>query len=156
MERTDVIRFLTNDFWKYINEGGMHPGELTGAQITGMPSNHSNTNSTEKAYVETMSKAERARYLAVTVLIALKDCSDFKYRGKHRSILEAYYIERLGNQATMIKVGMSESQYKPSKKAALKEFIQRYNFWRDYRQCPELPELFYPQNTKNHPKTSQK
>ena len=112
MERTDVIGFLTRDFWKYINEGGMHPGELSGVQITGMPSSHSNTNSTEKEYVETMSKAERARYLATTVLIAIKDCSDFEYRGKHKTILEAYYIQNLDNQATMIKVGMSEAQYK--------------------------------------------
>lgn len=156
MERTDVISFLTRDFWKYINEGGMHPGELSGVQITGMPSSHSNTNSIEKEYVETMSKAERARYLATTVLIAIKDCSDFEYRGKHKTILEAYYIQNLDNQATMIKVGMSEAQYKRSKKSALKEFIQRYNFWRDYRQCPELPEIFYPQKPKKHLKTAQK
>ena len=56
----------------------------------------------------------------------------------------------------MIKVGMSEAQYKRSKRSALKEFIQRYNFWREYRICPELPELFYPQKPKKHPKTTQK
>lgn len=156
MERTDVISFLTKDFWKYINEGGMHPGELSAAQISGMPSSHSNTNTTEKAYVETMSKAERARYLAVTVLTAIKDCSDFEYNGKHRSILEAYYVQNLDNRSAMYKVNMTEAQYKKAKRGALMEFIQRYNFWRDYRQCPELPEIFYPQKTKKHPKTSQK
>ncbi len=156
MERTDVISFLTKDFWKYINEGGMHPGELSGVQITGMPSNHSNINNTEKEYVETMSKAERARYLATTVLIAIKDCSDFEYHGKHKSILEAYYVQNLDNRSTAIKVNMSDAQYKKAKKAALREFIQRYNFWRDYRDCPELPALFYPQKTKKHPKTTQK
>ena len=154
MERTDVISFLTKDFWKYINEGGMHPGELSGVQITGMPSNHSNINNTEKEYVETMSKAERARYLATTVLIAIKDCSDFEYHGKHKSILEAYYVQNLDNRSTAIKVNMSDAQYKKAKKAALREFIQRYNFCRDYRDCPELPALLYPQKTKKHPKTT--
>ena len=156
MERTDVISFLTKDFWKYINEGGMHPGELSGVQITGMPSNHSNINNTEKEYVEIMSKAERARYLATTVLIAIKDCSDFEYHGKHKSILEAYYVQNLDNRSTAIKVNMSDAQYKKAKKAALREFIQRYNFWRDYRDCPELPVLFNTQKTRKHPKTTQK
>ena len=121
-----------------------------------MPSNHININNTEKEYVEIMSKEERARYLATTVLIAIKDCSDFEYHGKHKSILEAYYVQNLDNRSTAIKVNMSDAQYKKAKKAALREFIQRYNFWRDYRDCPELPALFYPQKTKKHPKTTQK
>lgn len=156
MERTDVISFLSKDFWRYINQGGMHPGELSAAQISGVPSSHTNINSTEKEYIETMSKAERARYLAITILIAIKDCSDFEYRGKHKSILDAYYVQNLDNRSTAIKVNMSDAQYKRAKKEALQEFIQRYNFWRDYRQCPELPEIYYPQKPKKLPKSTQK
>ena len=156
MGRTDVISFLKKDFWRYINQGGMHPGELSAAQISGMPPNHTNINSTEREYIETMGGAERARYLAITVLIAIKDCSDFEYRGKHKSILEAYYVQNLDNRSTAIKVNMSDAQYKRAKRAALKEFIQRYNFWRDYRQCPELPEIYYPKQPKKHSKATPK
>ena len=153
-ERKDVNEFLKKDFWRYMYQGGIHPGQLTGASFDLAPSGHTNINTTEKSYIDVMSKAERARYLAVTILIAIKDCSDFEYRGKHRSILEAYYVQNLDNQATATKVELSDAQYKKAKRAALKEFIQRYNFWRDYRQCPELPEIFYPQKTKKHPKST--
>ena len=155
-ERKDVNDFLKKDFWSYMYDGGIHPGQLTGASFDLTPSGHSNINSTEKSYVETMSKAERAQYLALTVLVAIKDCTNFEYHGKHRAILEAYYIENLNNQQARMKVGMSDAEYKTSKKDALKEFIKRYDYWRNARNCPELPALFYPQKPKKLPKTAQK
>ena len=156
MESKDVNKFLKKDFWGYMYQGGIHPGQLTGTSFDLAPAGHSNTNSTEKAYVDTMSKAERAQYLALTVLVAIKDCTDFEYHGKHRTILENYYIQNLNNYQTQVKVGMNDSEYKTAKKNALKEFVQRYTHLRDARKCPELPELFYPQKPKNRPKTAQK
>ena len=47
---------------------------------------------------------------------------------------------------------MNDSEYKTAKKNALKEFISRYDYWRDARDCPELPPLFYPQKPKKAPK----
>ena len=92
----------------------------------------------------------------MTVLVAIKDCTDFEYHGKHRTILENYYIQNLNNYQTQVKVGMNDSEYKTAKKNALKEFISRYDYWRDARDCPELPPLFYPQKPKNRPKSIQK
>mgnify|MGYP001855725346 FL=1 len=155
-ERKDVNEFLKKDFWRYMYQGGIHPGQLTGASFDLAPSGHTNINTTEKSYIDVMSKAERAGYLAATVLYALKDCTDFKYGGKHKTILEAYYIRHLNNQQTMLRVNMSDAEYKRAKKDALKEFVQRYTHLRDARKCPELPELFYPQKPKNRPKTAQK
>lgn len=155
-ERKDVNDFLKKDFWSYMYDGGIHPGQLTGASFDLAPSGHSNINTTEKSYVETMNKAERAEYLALTVLTAIKECTNFKFHGKHRAILEAYYIENLNNSQVRLKVGMTDAEYKPAKKAALIEFIKRYDYWREARDCPELPVLFYPQKTKKHPKSAQK
>lgn len=155
-ESKDVNKFLKKDFWGYMYQGGIHPGQLTGTSFDLAPAGHSNTNSTEKAYVDTMSKAERAQYLALTVLVAIKDCTDFEYHGKHRTILENYYIQNLNNYQTQVKVGMNDSEYKTAKKNALKEFISRYDYWRDARDCPELPPLFYPQKPQNRPKSIQK
>ena len=155
-ERKDVNDFLKKDFWGYMYDGGIHPGQLTGASFDLTPSGHSNINTTEKSYVETMNKAERAKYLALTILKAIKDCTNFKFHGKHRAILEAYYIENLNTYQTRVRVGMTEAEYKPAKKEALIEFIKRYDYLRKARQCPELPELFYPQKPKKHLKTTQK
>lgn len=57
MESKDVNKFLKKDFWGYMYQGGIHPGQLTGTSFDLAPAGHSNTNSTEKAYVDTMSKA---------------------------------------------------------------------------------------------------
>ncbi|WP_270451037.1 hypothetical protein [Lactobacillus crispatus] len=156
MESKDVNDFLKKDFWAYMYQGGIHPGKLTGASFDLAPTGHTNTNSTEKTYVDTMGKAERAQYLALTVLVAIKDCTDFEYHGKHRTILETYFIQNLNNQQTQVKVGMNDSEYKSAKRDALKEFIKRYDYWRDARDCPELPPLFYPQKPKKRPKSTQK
>lgn len=143
-ENKSVTKFLNEDLWHYINRGGVHPSQLSSPQLSSVPGGHSNTNGVEKSVLHTMSEAERATYLALTILIAIKDCTDLNYGGRHRSILEAYYIEKLDNQATAIKVGLTYRQYKSAKKGALHEFIERYNFWRKKRECPELPTLVYP------------
>lgn len=45
-ERKDVNDFLKKDFWSYMYDGGIHPGQLTGASLDLVPSGHSNTNTT--------------------------------------------------------------------------------------------------------------
>lgn len=153
-ESKSVIDFLKNDFWHYLNQGGVHPSQLSSPQLSLAPGGHSNTNHVEKSLVGQMSRAERATYLAVTIMMSIKDCSDLEYGGKHRSILEAYYIHKLDNRATAIRVGLTDRQYRSAKKAALQEFIERYEFWREKRDCPELPVLYYPKCRKKGAKTS--
>lgn len=134
--------FLKHDLWSYISKGGMHAGELTGVKLSDTPISHSNINGTEKSYIEKMSDAERARYLAITVLIAINDCSNYEYT-RHKDIINWYYIHGLNNRQAAIKVSLSEQQYKTQKKEALIEFTQRFNFWRAYRNCDDLPILIY-------------
>lgn len=142
IEKKEVKDFLAHDFWSYINKGGMHPGELTGVQLSATPGGHSNVNTIENSYVETMNEAERARYLANTVLKAIQDCTNFEHT-RHQDILNWYYIHGLKNQEVEIKVGLFGRTYKKEKNKALIEFVQRFNFWRSYRRCDELPLLFY-------------
>ena len=147
-ERKDVNDFLKKDFWSYMYDGGIHPGQLTGASFDLTPSGHSNINSTEKSYIETMSKAERAQYLALTVLVAIKDCTNFEYHGKHRAILEAYYIENLNNLQSRMKVGMTEGEYKTAKKGVMHVIVPSYRHFstlrnpKSYQKLPRNKPLF--------------
>lgn len=138
--KKDVRQFLRKDFWHYINLGGINYNQLSSPQLTFTPNTHSYTNGTEKRLIDDMSEAERSTYIATTIIIAFKDCTDIEGR-RHKSILEDYYIKDLTNQAVAIRVNLTESQYKKAKRNALIEFTERFNFWRLKRDCPELPIL---------------
>lgn len=138
--KKDVRQFLRKDFWHYINLGGINYNQLSSPQLTFTPNTHSYTNGTEKHLIDDMSEAERSTYIATTIIIAFKDCTDIEGR-RHKSILEDYYIKDLTNQAVAIRVNLTESQYKKAKRNALIEFTERFNFWRLKRDCPELPIL---------------
>lgn len=139
-ETMNVKKFLKDDFWHYINLGGIQYNQLSSPQISFMPSSHSNTNGTEKRLIDDMSEAERSTYVATTIVIAFKDCTDIEGQ-RHKSILEDYYIKELTNQAIAIRVNLSDWKYKKAKRKALEEFTERFNFWRLKRDCPELPIL---------------
>lgn len=139
-ETMNVKKFLKEDFWHYINLGGIQYNQLSSPQISFMPSSHSNTNGTEKKLIDDMSEAERSTYVATTIVIAFKDCTDIEGQ-RHKSILEDYYIKELTNQAIAIRVNLSDWKYKKAKRKALEEFTERFNFWRLKRDCPELPIL---------------
>lgn len=139
-ETMNVKKFLKDDFWHYINLGGIQYNQLSSPQLTFMPSSHSNTNGTEKRLIDDMSEAERSTYVATTIVIAFKDCTDIEGQ-RHKSILEDYYIKELTNQAIAIRVNLSDWKYKKAKRKALEEFTERFNFWRLKRDCPELPIL---------------
>lgn len=139
-ETMNVKKFLKDDFWHYINLGGIQYNQLSSPQISFMPSSHSNTNGTEKRLIDNMSDIERSTYVATTIVIAFKDCTDIEGQ-RHKSILEDYYIKELTNQAIAIRVNLSDWKYKKAKRKALEEFTERFNFWRLKRDCPELPIL---------------
>lgn len=139
-ETRDVKLFLKKDFWHYINLGGINYNQLSSPQLTFTPNTHSYTNGTEKRLIDDMSEAERSTYVATTIIIAFKDCTDIEGR-RHKSILEDYYIKGLTNQAVAIRYNLSDWQYKKAKRNALIEFTERFNFWRLKRDCPELPIL---------------
>ncbi len=139
-ETMNVKKFLKEDFWHYINLGGIQYNQLSSPQISFMPSSHSNTNGTEKRLIDNMSDIERSTYVATTIVIAFKDCTDIEGQ-RHKSILEDYYIKELTNQAIAIRVNLSDWKYKKAKRKALEEFTERFNFWRLKRDCPELPIL---------------
>lgn len=138
--KKDVRQFLRKDFWHYINLGGINYNQLSSPQLTFTPNTHSYTNGTEKRLIDDMSEAERSTYIATTIIIAFKDCTDIEGR-RHKSILEDYYIKDLTNQAVAIRYNLSDWQYKKAKRNALIEFTERFNFWRLKRDCPELPIL---------------
>lgn len=139
-ETRDVKLFLKKDFWHYLNLGGINYNQLSSPQLTFTPNTHSYTNGTEKRLIDDMSEAERSTYVATTIIIAFKDCTDIEGR-RHKSILEDYYIKELTNQAVAIRYNLSDWQYKKAKRNALIEFAERFNFWRLKRDCPELPIL---------------
>ena len=139
-ETMNVKKFLKDDFWHYINLGGIQYNQLSSPQLTFTPNTHSYTNGTEKRLIDDMSEAERSTYVATTIIIAFKDCTDIEGR-RHKSILEDYYIKELTNQAVAIRYNLSDWQYKKAKRNALIEFTERFNFWRLKRDCPELPIL---------------
>lgn len=139
-ETMNVKKFLKEDFWHYINLGGIQYNQVSSPQISFMPSSHSNTNGTEKRLIDNMSDIERSTYVATTIVIAFKDCTDIEGQ-RHKSILEDYYIKELTNQAIAIRVNLSDWKYKKAKRKALEEFTERFNFWRLKRDCPELPIL---------------
>ena len=85
-ETRDVNLFLTKDFWHYINLGGIHYNQLSSPQLTFTPNTHSYTNGTEKRLIDDMSEAERSTYVATTIIIAFKDCTDIEGQ-RHKSIL---------------------------------------------------------------------
>ena len=139
-ETRDVNLFLKKDFWHYINLGGINYNQLSSPQLTFTPNTHSYTNGTEKRLIDDISEAERSTYVATTIIIAFKDCTDIEGQ-RHKSILEDYYIKELTNQAIAIRVNLSDWKYKKAKRNALIEFTERFNFWRLKRDCPELPIL---------------
>lgn len=139
-ETRDVKLFLKKDFWHYLNLGGINYNQLSSPQLTFTPNTHSYTNGTEKRLIDDMSEVERSTYVATTIIIAFKDCTDIEGR-RHKSILEDYYIKDLTNQAVAIRYNLSDWQYKKAKRNALIEFTERFNFWRLKRDCPELPIL---------------
>lgn len=139
-ETRDVKLFLKKDFWHYLNLGGINYNQLSSPQLTFTPNTHSYTNGTEKRLIDDMSEAERSTYVATTIIIAFKDCTDIEGR-RYKSILEDYYIKELTNQAVAIRYNLSDWQYKKAKRNALIEFTERFNFWRLKRDCPELPIL---------------
>ena len=139
-ETRDVKLFLKKDCWHYLNLGGINYNQLSSPQLTFTPNTHSYTNGTEKRLIDDMSEAERSTYVATTIIIAFKDCTDIEGR-RHKSILEDYYIKELTNQAVAIRYNLSDWQYKKAKRNALIEFTERFNFWRLKRDCPELPIL---------------
>lgn len=139
-ETMNVKKFLKDDFWHYINLGGIQYNQLSSPQLTFTPNTHSYTNGTEKRLIDDMSEAERSTYVATTIVIAFKDCTDIEGQ-RHKSILEDYYIKELTNQAIAIRVNLSDWKYKKAKIKALEEFTERFNFWRLKRDCPELPIL---------------
>ena len=139
-ETMDVKKFLKKDFWHYLNLGGINYNQLSSPQLTFTPNTHSYTNGTEKRLIDDISEAERSTYIATTIIIAFKDCTDIEGR-RHKSILEDYYIKELTNQAVAIRYNLSDWQYKKAKRNALIEFTERFNFWRLKRDCPELPIL---------------
>lgn len=141
-ETRDVNLFLKKDFWHYINLGGINYNQLSSPQLTFTPNTHSYTNGTEKRLIDDMSEAERSTYVATTIIIAFKDCTDIEGQ-RHKSILEDYYIKELTNQEIAIRVNLSDWKYKKAKRRALKEFAERFNFWRIKRNCLELPVLTY-------------
>ena len=149
-ETRDVNLFLKKDFWHYLNLGGINYNQLSSPQLTFTPNTHSYyTNGTEKRLIDDMSEAERSTYIATTIIIAFKDCTDIEGR-RHKSILEDYYIKELTNQAVAIRYNLSDWQYKKAKRNALIEFTERFNFWRIRRNCLELPVLTYAE-TKRKP-----
>ena len=139
-ETMNVKKFLKEDLWHYINLGGIQYNQLSSPQLTFTLNTHSYTNGTEKRLIDDMSEAERSTYVATTIVIAFKDCTDIEGQ-RHKSILEDYYIKELTNQAIAIRVNLSDWKYKKAKRKALEEFTERFNFWRLKRDCPELPIL---------------
>ena len=139
-ETMNVKKFLKDDFWHYINLGGIQYNQLSSPKLTFTPNTHSYTNGIEKRLIDDMSEAERSTYVAATRVIAFKDCTDIEGQ-RHKSILEDYYIKELTNQAIAIRVNLSDWKYKKAKRKALEEFTERFNFWRLKRDCPELPIL---------------
>lgn len=139
-ETMNVKKFLKEGLWHYINLGGIQYNQLSSPQLTFTPNTHSYTNGTEKRLIDDMSEAERSTYVAATIVIAFKDCTDIEGQ-RHKSILEDYYIKELTNQAIAIRVNLSDWKYKKAKRKALEEFTERFNFWRLKRDCPELPIL---------------
>lgn len=148
-ETMNVKKFLKEGFWHYLNLGGINYNQLSSPQLTFTPNTHSYTNGTEKRLIDDMGEAERSTYVATTIIIAFKDCTDIEGQ-RHKSILEDYYIKELTNQAIAIRVNLSDWKYKKAKRRALKEFAERFNFWRIKRNCLELPVLTYAE-TKRKP-----
>lgn len=147
-ETRDVNLFLKKDFWHYLNLGGINYNQLSSPQLTFTPNTHSYTNGTEKRLIDDMSEAEKSTYVATTIIIAFKDCTDIEGQ-RHKSILEDYYIKELTNQAIAIRVNLSDWKYKKAKRRALKEFTERFNFWRIKRNCLELPVLTYAETKES-------
>lgn len=137
--------FLLNDFWHYMNLGGIHPSQLSSPQLSPASGGHSNTNTIEKSLIGTMTKAERAQWIAETILLAINECTDFNNR-RHQSLLRDFYLKRLTNEEVKIKLNFSEYQIRREKPKALVEFSERLEYWKDKRDCSdqEIPRLLVP------------
>ena len=143
-----AANFLHNDFWHYMNLGGIHPNQLSSPRLDLAPGGHSNTNTTEKALIGTMSEAERAQWVAQTILLAINECTDFNNR-KHKSLIRDFYLEDLTNEEVKIRLNFSEYQVRREKPKALIEFSERLEYWKKRRDCTyqEIPRLLVPKST---------
>lgn len=135
-----VKEFFENEFWHLINQGGIHPNQLSSPQIDGMPANHSNINGVEKSLVGQIGKAEHARNKAIIVLTALDEMTDFE-NSKHQTLLRDVYIKKLSKTQVEVIVNFSDYQLRKELRAASVEFAEKLNFWKEYRNINDLPDL---------------
>ncbi|CCI85475.1 hypothetical protein FC52_GL001282 [Lactobacillus pasteurii DSM 23907 = CRBIP 24.76] len=137
---SNVKSFLTGDFWHYIQLGGIRPTTLKSANFDAIATNTSNVNGLEENVINTLDKADRAQYIAITILLALYDCSDFEYQ-KRKTILYSLYIQQLTQEQTAIKLSFSNYKLRQQLNQGCIEFAERLNYWRIKRNVSELPDL---------------
>lgn len=137
---SNVKDFFKNDFWHYMNQGGIHVSQLSSPQLDLAGASHSNTNGVEKSLVGALSEAEQATYRAQTIAIALTNCSDLE-NSKHQTILRSTFINELTDYQIEIKLSMSDYQLRRNKKKACVEFAERLEFWCKRRNINDLPLL---------------
>lgn len=136
----NVKAFMKRDFWHYINLGGIHPNMLKSADFTNTPTGTTNINSNENNLVSTLDKADKAQYIAITILLALNDCSDFDYE-KRKTILYKIFIDRLTQEQVGIRLNFSNYQLRQQLQQGCIEFAERLEYWKCKRSVQELPTL---------------
>lgn len=142
----NVKDFFEQDFWHYVQQGGIHPTQLSSPQLSDV-SAHSDLNGVEISIISQMSKADRDQYLATTILIALFDCSDFEYQ-KHRTILHKLFVKQMTQEQVAISLNFSPYQLRKQLVKGCIEFAERLNYWKVKRSANELPNLI-KENSKD-------
>lgn len=135
----NVKDFFENDFWHYVQQGGIHPNQLSSPQLDGI-SAHTNINGLESSMISQLDKAEHAQYIATTILIALFDCSDFEYQ-KRKTIMHRLFVKGMTQEQVRISLNFSQYQLKKQLAKGCIEFAERLNYWRIRRKATELPDL---------------
>lgn len=136
----NVKRFFENDFWHYINQGGVHPSQLSSPQLSFTPGGHTNINGVEKSLIRDMSEAEKARYKAMVILIALSYCTDFQ-QSRHQSILRGMYLDQMTSAQIENNLNLSDYTFRKQSRKAAVEFAERLNFEEKVRGINDLPDL---------------
>lgn len=135
----NVKSFFESDFWHYIQLGGIHPTQLSSPQLDGITA-HTNLNGIESSLINQMNKADRAQYLATTILIALFDCSDYEYE-RHKTIMHRLFIKHMTQDQVCMMLNFSQYQLRKQLTLGCIEFAERLNYWRIKRDATELPNL---------------
>lgn len=154
MERTArrAFGFLKYTFPSYVKGAALSMNDLSGQEITGMPSSHSAINSQERKLEKAWKRVEQNQLRAVTVYQTILLCRKSPVY-PYQQILLSKFVAGDPDWKIQPVVGYSNSQYYNKRRDALCEFAEILEAKKVKNGCPEIPDLIIEVEEENEEKT---